>query len=91
MAGAGGFATKQATPDTTAGGTLLVAARGGREAVTFINHGTTVVWIGHKGVTNTTGARLPGVDGASITIFTQDEVWGLVDAGSQTVSVLESY
>lgn len=89
-AGAGGFAASQASPDSTVGGTLLAAARLGRHAVTIINHGATDVYVGGKGLTTSTGALLVGIKGASITIPTQDAVYGIVAAGSQTVSVLET-
>ncbi|MCC6775646.1 MAG: hypothetical protein IT537_03260 [Hyphomicrobiales bacterium] len=90
MSGAPGFATGQVTIDNVAGGVLLAAARLGRHAITIINHGTTVVYVGNRGLTSSTGARLPGVEGAAITITTQDAVYGI--AGSaQAVSVVETY
>lgn len=90
MAGAGGFKTAQVSIDTTSGGVVVAAARPGRSAVTVINHGTTACYLGHPGLTTSTGAFLPGVLGASITIATQDAVYG-ISAGTQTVSVIESY
>lgn len=89
--GKGNFATAQVSVDTTAGGTLLAARRDGRSAVTIINHGATPVFVGIKGLTGANGARLPGVEGASITIPTQGEVYGITTVGSQAVSVLESF
>lgn len=89
--GAGGLITAQASPDNTVGGTLLAAARLGRHAVTIVNHGTTDVFIGRKGLTISTGVLLVGTKGASITIPTQDDVYGITGGGTQAVGVLESY
>lgn len=89
--GAGGFKTAQVSVADTAGGTLLAANRSGRSAITIVNHGTTAVYVGQSGVTTATGVLLPGVEGASITIPTQAAVYGIVSAGTQTVSVLETY
>lgn len=90
-AAAGGFATSQATADTTSGGVQLVAARAGRHSLRLVNLGTTDVWVGPKGVSSTTGALLVGTKGASLPIDTQDAVYGVVGTGSQAVSVIETY
>jgi hypothetical protein len=89
MIGAGGFATNQVTVAGTV--TLIAAARPGRHAVTIINEGTTDVRLGRADVTTGTGALLTGTKGASVTIPTQDAVYGIVAVGSQVVSVAESY
>lgn len=88
---AGGFKTAQVTVATTANGTLLAAARPGRHAVTIINHGTTIVYVGDLGLTTSTGAYLAGVAGASITIPADTAVYGIVGTGTQAVSVLETF
>jgi hypothetical protein len=85
------LASSQVSVDTTSGGKLIAAARAGRGAVTIINTGTIAVFIGPSGVTTSTGALLPGIAGASITIPTTAAVYGIVSNGSQTVSVLETY
>lgn len=87
---AGGFATAQVTVDTTSGGVLVAAARPGRYAVTIINLGTVDTYFGNKGLTTSTGALLVGTKGASITIPTDDAVYG-INGSSQAVAVLESY
>jgi hypothetical protein len=87
----GGFSTAQASPDNTANGTLLAAARPGRCAVTVINHGTTDVFVGQLHLTTLTGALLTGTKGASVTIPTQDAVYGITAGAAQTVSIVESY
>lgn len=90
-AGAPGFRTSQTSVDTTSGGVRVAVAQPGRLAVTIVNHGTTVVYVGNRGVTTSTGVYLAGVAGAAVTIATQDEVYAITGGGSQTVSVLESY
>lgn len=83
------IATAQVSVGATA--TLTAGFRGNRVAVTIQNHGATAMYCGNAGVTALTGFRLPGVDGASITIPSQAEIFCITAAGSQTVSVLESY
>lgn len=87
----GGIKTNQVSVDTTAGGTLIAAARPGRGSITVINEGTTVVRIGDLGLTTSTGAYLAGVAGASITLSTQAAIYGITGSGSETVSYIESY
>ena len=89
--GSGKIATAQVTVATTAGGTLIAAARPGRNAITVVNEGTTVVRLGTEGVTTATGALLPGVAGASFTLPFQGDLYGIVAAGTQLVSVVETY
>lgn len=84
------FATSQVTVAATA--TLTANFRGNRVAVTIQNHGTTAMFCGPAAtVTTLTGFRLPGVDGASITIPSQAAVFCITAASTQIVSVLESY
>lgn len=86
---AGGHRTSQVTVDTTSGGKIVAAAAPGRHSITIINLGTNDVYVGTAGVTNTTGALLVGIKGASITMPTQDAVYGYASP-SQAVSVLET-
>ena len=81
------FSTAQVSVGATP--TLIAAARTGRDMVTIINHGTTLTFIGSAGVTITTGFLLPA--NAALTIPTTAAVYGVVEAATQTVSVLESY
>lgn len=86
----GRIAVSQVTITTTA--TITAIARANRSAVTIQNHGATAAYCGPDNtVTTTTGFRLPGVDGASITIPAWPVVYCIVGAGSQVVSVLESF
>lgn len=90
MSGTGGFDTAQVTVANSA--TQIAARRPGRGAITVINRGTTAIDIGHdSSVTTGNGALLAGIVGASITIPTQAEVWGISEGGNQAVSVVESY
>ena len=91
MSGTGGFQTSQVTVDTTSGGKLIAARYPGRNAITITNLGTTDIYIGNSGVTTATGTLLPGVKGASLTIPTQDAVYGIVGSSSQAVSTLETF
>ena len=85
------IATNQILVGTTAGGTLIAAARIGRNAVTITNLGTTDVYIGASGVTTGTGALLVGTKGASITIPTSAALYGIVGAGTQAVSFVDTF
>jgi len=85
------LASAQVAVDTTLGGTQIVAARAGRQATTIVNLGTTDVYLGVSGVTTGTGLLLLGVKGAAITIPGAAAIFGIVGAGSQTVSYLEAY
>lgn len=89
--GAGAGSTKQVTVDNS-GTTVVVAARADRIAVMITNLGTTDVYLGFAtGLTTGTGDLLPGIKGASVTIPTTAEVFGVVAAASQAVSVMEIY
>lgn len=89
--GAATLATNQVSVAATAGGTVIAALRAGRNAITIINGGSTAVYIGVSGVSTTTGALLPGVAGAALTIPTTAAVYGITASGTQTVSFLETY
>lgn len=78
----------QVTIATTA--TQIVPAHT-RGSVTFINHGTTDVFIGGSGVTILNGGLLPGVKGASFTLNNSAAIYGIVGSGTQIVSYVESY
>lgn len=75
-----GTTATRLTPNTT----------GPRKSVIIQNHGSTPVFIGYDDdVTAENGFRLPGVDGASLTLDSTAQVWAIVETGSQDVSVLE--
>lgn len=80
------LSTAQITVDNTVGGTLISAAGGKGEYTLITNHGTTAVYYGAAGVTTLTGALLPGVVGASITIPTLAAIYGITAAGNAVVS-----
>lgn len=83
--------TGQATVDTTAGGVLIAAARPGRRKITVVNHGTTAVYLGDKGLTTSSGVLLHGAAGAERSIETDQAVYGIVGSSSQAVSFVEVY
>lgn len=80
------FTTAQVSVGTAA--TLIAAAQEGRDEVTIQQLGTTPVYLGPAGVTTANGFPLPGVVGASVTIPVTTAIYGVVQAGSQTVAVL---
>lgn len=84
-----GIVSSQATVAATE--TLICANRTYRKTITIINEGTTDVRIGGKGVTTGTGALLTGTKGAGITIETGAPIYGIVESGTQAVSVIETY
>ena len=83
------IATAQVSVASTA--TLVAAARTGRGAVIVTNLGAVAVYLGAAGVTTSTGTLLPGVVGASVTIPTSAEIYGVDATGTQAVSVVEVY
>jgi hypothetical protein len=85
------FATAQVTVATTAGGTLISAARPGGDTVTIQNLGTTAVYVGVSGVTTSTGFPIPGVAGASLTLPANVAIYGIVASGTQAVAVLATF
>ena len=89
--GGGTIATGQVSVATTAGGTLICAARATRRSITIVNLGTTDVYIGASGLTTSTGLLLLGAKGAAITLETAAEIYGIVGSGTQSVSYIEEY
>lgn len=92
QSGPGGraLASSQVTVTTTAA--IAAIARANRIAVTIQNLGATAVYCGPDStVTTTTGFRLPGVDGSSVTIPSTAAVYCIVGAGTQAVSILETF
>jgi hypothetical protein len=75
---------------TTAGGTQMVAARATRRKVTLINNSTTPVYYG-SGIITSANATLPGVVGASIDIYSRDQIKALSSSGTVNVSFVEVY
>lgn len=83
------FSTAQVSVAATA--TLVCAARADRSSVTVESHGGADVFIGDANVTTSSGALVPGAAGASITLPTTAAIYGIVAAGTQTVSVIETF
>ena len=69
--------------------TLLSAQGTAKVSVLIENHGTTEVFVGGLSVTSSTGFKIPGVAGATLTLDTSGAVYGITASGSQTVSVME--
>jgi len=92
LRGAGALAGGPVTVDTTVGGVLLIAPRGARRTVTLVNRGTTPVYYRQtQDVTTGNGWRLPGIDGASVTLNFTGALYGIVGTGSQAIDVIEEY
>lgn len=90
IAGSDDIATTQVSVGTSQ--IQLAPARSKRRAVTLQNHSSTVaVAVGKTGVTAATGFRLPGFDGAAITVYTKVALFGITSSGTATVSVLEEF
>lgn len=95
--GVGNLATGQVSVPSTAGGTVIVAARTGapgtgRKTVCVTNvTGTAPVYLGASGLTTSTGDYLAGTAGAGKCWDTQAAVYGIVSSTSQTVSFTETY
>ena len=72
--------------------TQILPERGGRRAVTLINHGTTDVYIGTTNtVTSSNGALLTGTEGASIRIEgAVQAIYGIAGT-AQAIGVIEEY
>ena len=83
------IATAQVAPDTTAGGTLLVAARPQRYSVILANRGAVGVYIGVTGLTSATGLLLNAND--VVTLDTGAAVYGITASGTGAIHVLEAY
>jgi hypothetical protein len=71
--------------------TQIVPARTSRRSVIIVNHGTTDVFLGNSGVTIANGLLLTGTPGVSIALQTTAAVYGIVAAGTQTISYQEDY
>lgn len=80
------FSTGQATVDTVAD--LIIAANTSRKRVIIVNPGSATVYIGASGVTTSTGFALAG-NGASMTILSDDAVYGVVASGTATLGYWE--
>jgi hypothetical protein len=82
--------SSQVTLSTTAA--IAAIARSNRAAVTIQNHAAINIYCGPtSGVTSVNGFRLPGVDGASVTIPTSAVIYCIAASGTPVVSVLETY
>ena len=82
--------TYQLTVTTTA--TRLAPSRRERITLTVVKHGTADLFYGCDTTTTTTsGALLAGTCGSYISLPTTDALYGIVAAGSLTVSVTETY
>jgi len=69
--------------------TQIIATNTSRRSLLIKNHGTTVMYVGGANtVTTSNGFRLNG--GQSIYFRDQDEVFGIVAAGTETAGYLES-
>lgn len=83
------FAANQIAVGTT--GTLVVAARAGRQAVTLTSLTAVAYAVGPgAGVTTATGFPVPAVAGASVTIQTSAAVYA-VGASAVTIGYLETF
>lgn len=80
------FSTAQVSVGTTA--TKLYTGQSGVDEVTIENLGTTPVYLGKAGVTVSNGFLLPGAVGASLTLTTTSDIYGIVASGTQSVAVL---
>ena len=89
MYGSASIATNQVTVSSTA--TLIAATRSTRRGVIITNLGSTAIYIGTSGVTTANGSLLVGTAGAAIFIPTIADVYGIVAAGTQAVSYMETY
>lgn len=89
--GTGTIFTNQVSVGT--GNTSIVAARGGsagtgRVAITLINMGTAIVYIGNTGLTVGNGMPLP--PNSAITLEYQGAVFGISGTAAQTVGYIET-
>lgn len=90
MVGKGGssLATAQVSVGTTS--TLIAAARTGRQKITVTLGAANDCFFGATGVTSTTGFRVKGVDGASLTLDTAAALYGVCTA-TTTVGEVELF
>src|SRR6185312_2429457 len=94
--GGGTIVTNQVSVGTTVGGTQIIAARTGvagtgRISATVCNTSTTDVCVVADAPTTATGQLLVGVKGACITLNTTAAIFGIVGAGTETVSFSETF
>jgi hypothetical protein len=93
--GTGSFATSQAVSSLSpAAATSVVAARAGRQSVTFSTiTGTQPVYFVASAVTTgvTTGFFLAGTAGATVTISTSAQVFATSPTAAQTLGVIEVF
>ena len=73
------------------GVTLIASANAKRKSILITGiTGTNLTYIGFSnGVSSGTGQLLPASVGASLTIESQNAIWGIAITAAQTVSVLE--
>lgn len=85
-----GLAVGQISPSTTAGGTVIAAARLTRRRLVMANHHANVdVFVGPSGVTTANGFKIAA--GGTLTLYTAAEVRGIVASGTGTVHYVEEY
>ena len=85
----GGSSILTAQGTITVGGVLVADAEPTRIAITVEQMGTVDVYIGGPTVTSATGMLLVGVRGASLTLATTAELWGITASGSAAVCTME--
>lgn len=90
-AGAANISTATVNVVSTAGGTLIAAARPGRRSVTVTNGGAIAVYLGAAGVTTSSGTFLIGTAGAQVTLAYSGDLYGIAASGTELVSVAELY
>lgn len=90
LLGTGAFVAGPVTVGSTA--VLLAAARPGRDKITLVNEGSTVVRIGPTSAVTTSGATEGGLLGANatLTLETEAAVYGIA-ASNQAVTVIETF
>lgn len=69
----------------------MVSAARGKKRVTFVNHGTTAVYIGKTGVTALTGLLLAGAVGQTLTLRANAALYAITASGTQVISVCTEY
>lgn len=93
--GSAAMNTNQVTVQTTAGGTLIAAARTGlagtgRVSIEVCNLGTTDVWLGNTGLTVGNGHLLVGIKGACTVLKTTAAIYGIAGA-AEAISFVENF
>lgn len=69
--------------------TQIVAANSARKRIVITNTGSTAVYLGPSGVATSTGHLLAGAAGYPFVIYTKAAIYGIVGAGTQTVTYWE--